>query len=533
MDDLISEFISETGESLAVLDRELVKLERNPADQEILGTIYRLVHTIKSTCGFLALHRLEALAEAVEQVLASVQDGTCIMTQSTSFVLLEALAAIRRIVTHLAEHTTEPDGNDAIIIGRLARIVRHEAAVEEALPATQEPASVMADTPASIVNAPTHATSEHVALPPLAMSHPLPTAHATSIAPEHAPVTMEEKPLEPSTISREMLTTIASALTEVIHARNTLRHMVTPSQPMLQLNAAVRALQSVITTAAQHTHASPVLNVQSVVVAYAAGQPLALSQQHMVEIIDLATDTSVRVAQIHHTDVLIKDRRVMPLVKLRTLLNLSDFPSMREDQVVVMRVGTAEFALVVERVSELTEVIVEALPRLLRHVPLFQGAVWHESRMPMLVMDSVAIARAIGFRQLETRQLATTVAPATSRPLKGFLLVRAGAGAPKALLVDDVVRIDGMHARAMDIRMATVPGATSPALGEGEVVVVRTHGEPLALAVDKVLDVLHAPYEVNEPVSDAPYLGTVELAGMKAQLINVEHFLHAMDGGIA
>jgi chemotaxis protein histidine kinase CheA len=51
MDDLIGEFITETSESLAVLDLELVKLEQNPNDQNILGNIFRLVHTIKGTCG--------------------------------------------------------------------------------------------------------------------------------------------------------------------------------------------------------------------------------------------------------------------------------------------------------------------------------------------------------------------------------------------------------------------------------------------------------------------------------------------------
>ena len=52
MDDLLSEFLTETSESLDSLDNDLVKLEENPNDPDLLGNIFRLVHTIKGTCGF-------------------------------------------------------------------------------------------------------------------------------------------------------------------------------------------------------------------------------------------------------------------------------------------------------------------------------------------------------------------------------------------------------------------------------------------------------------------------------------------------
>ncbi len=61
MDDLLSEFLSETSESLAVLDVELVKREQNPNDAELPSNIFRLMHTIKGTRGFLGLPRLEAV----------------------------------------------------------------------------------------------------------------------------------------------------------------------------------------------------------------------------------------------------------------------------------------------------------------------------------------------------------------------------------------------------------------------------------------------------------------------------------------
>jgi two-component system chemotaxis sensor kinase CheA len=69
MDDLLQEFLTETTESMETLDNDLVMLEQNPNDPDLLGNIFRLVHTIKGTCGFLGLPRLETVAHAGENVL--------------------------------------------------------------------------------------------------------------------------------------------------------------------------------------------------------------------------------------------------------------------------------------------------------------------------------------------------------------------------------------------------------------------------------------------------------------------------------
>ena len=69
MDELLQEFLTETGENLDTVDRELVRFEQNPNDRDILRNIFRLVHTVKGTCGFIGLPRLEALTHAAESVI--------------------------------------------------------------------------------------------------------------------------------------------------------------------------------------------------------------------------------------------------------------------------------------------------------------------------------------------------------------------------------------------------------------------------------------------------------------------------------
>ncbi len=126
MDDLLSEFLTETNEGLAVLDVELVKLEQNPNDEELLSNIFRLMHTIKGTCGFLGLPRLETVAHAGENVLGKIREGNLEVTPDAVSLILECLDAIRSIMAKLEETEAEPEGNDSELIGRLNALAGEE-----------------------------------------------------------------------------------------------------------------------------------------------------------------------------------------------------------------------------------------------------------------------------------------------------------------------------------------------------------------------------------------------------------------------
>ena len=122
MDDLLSEFLTETAESLSVLDVELIKLEQTPDDPDLLSSIFRLVHTIKGTCGFLGLPRLEAVAHASENVLGKVRDGDLAVTPVTISTILESLDRIKWILAELEATEAEPEGADVELIARLNAI---------------------------------------------------------------------------------------------------------------------------------------------------------------------------------------------------------------------------------------------------------------------------------------------------------------------------------------------------------------------------------------------------------------------------
>ena len=118
MDELLQEFLTETGENLDTVDRELVRFEQAPNDRDILRNIFRLVHTVKGTCGFIGLPRLEALTHAAESVIGQFRDGATVKPTAVT-AILETIDRIKDILAELAEKGQEPEGNDETLIGEL------------------------------------------------------------------------------------------------------------------------------------------------------------------------------------------------------------------------------------------------------------------------------------------------------------------------------------------------------------------------------------------------------------------------------
>ena len=122
MDDLLREFLTETSESLDTVDNQLVKFEQEPNNAKILDNIFRLVHTIKGTCGFLGLPRLEALAHAGETLMSKFRDGMPVTGQAVTLIL-SSIDRIKEILAGLEATEAEPEGTDRDLIDKLEAMV--------------------------------------------------------------------------------------------------------------------------------------------------------------------------------------------------------------------------------------------------------------------------------------------------------------------------------------------------------------------------------------------------------------------------
>src|SRR5690242_16772798 len=139
MDDLLREFLSETAESLEAVDRELVRFEREPNSTGILDNIFRLVHTIKGTCGFLGLPRLAALTHAAETLLASFRSGRPVSSEAVTLILA-SIDRVKALLDALEQTGAEPEGEDRDLIDTLQAVSQYRETVSAAAPAADQPA---------------------------------------------------------------------------------------------------------------------------------------------------------------------------------------------------------------------------------------------------------------------------------------------------------------------------------------------------------------------------------------------------------
>src|SRR5450755_3906825 len=140
MDDLLREFLTETNESLDTVDNQLVRFEQDPNNSKILDNIFRLVHTIKGTCGFLGLPRLEALAHAAETLMGKFRDGMPVTGQAVTLILT-TIDRIKEILGQLEATEAEPFGSDQDLIEELHEMVERgmEAMSTSAAPIVSAP----------------------------------------------------------------------------------------------------------------------------------------------------------------------------------------------------------------------------------------------------------------------------------------------------------------------------------------------------------------------------------------------------------
>jgi len=156
MDDLLRDFLTETNENLGVLDTEIVRLEQNPNDPGLVGSIFRIMHTIKGTCGFLGLPRLERVAHAGENLLDKIREGILTPNAQAVTLIFEALDRIKSILSVLEQTEAEPEGDDSDLIQRLndyASGKTDPTAAAPKAPNAAAPAAAPAAPPAPVVAA--------------------------------------------------------------------------------------------------------------------------------------------------------------------------------------------------------------------------------------------------------------------------------------------------------------------------------------------------------------------------------------------
>jgi two-component system chemotaxis sensor kinase CheA len=128
LDEIIAEFLVESHENLDQLDSDLVALEQDPTSRPLLGAIFRTIHTIKGTTGFLEFGRLEALTHAGESLLSRLRDGELRLTGEITGALLTMVDAIRALLAAIEATGQEGEADHGELIATLTRLQQGAAA---------------------------------------------------------------------------------------------------------------------------------------------------------------------------------------------------------------------------------------------------------------------------------------------------------------------------------------------------------------------------------------------------------------------
>ena len=180
----IREFLVESDENLSQLDQDLVELEKRPKDTALLGSIFRTIHTIKGTCGFLAFTTLESITHKAESLLSQLRDGKRELTPELVSLILETVDATRKVLASIEATGNEGDLHFEDLTTRL-QAAAQACAAPEAKPVSAPPPSLP---PAPVQAAPKQPSPMKAS----AIASPvLPAAPAT---PKSVSIPVEEKP---------------------------------------------------------------------------------------------------------------------------------------------------------------------------------------------------------------------------------------------------------------------------------------------------------------------------------------------------
>lgn len=178
MEEILEEFLVESYENLDALDRDLVELEEDSGSSEILGRIFRTIHTIKGTSGFLAFTKLEKVTHVGENLLSLLRDGKLQLTPEITTALLQMVDAVRQMLSSIEATQAEGDTDYSALVEKLTALKEGRPPEEGAGDAAPAPSPAAEEQPAP----------EAPAASADAPAEPAPAAPAASDAPaEDAP----------------------------------------------------------------------------------------------------------------------------------------------------------------------------------------------------------------------------------------------------------------------------------------------------------------------------------------------------------
>lgn len=284
------------------------------------------------------------------------------------------------------------------------------------------------------------------------------------------------------------------------------------------------------------------LAISPALIVSAGGQRFALPQTGVVEAVSVGPESDHRIEMVQGAPVLRLRDEVLPVADLHELLGFppANVDPRAERLVVVMRVASATFGLIVHSVEDVQEIVVKPLGSQLAYLKVYSGQTILGDGAVVLILDSGGIADALGLERAASYRETRHEEPAAPRQARArVLLLRAGPGARKALPLSLITRIESVDSAEIErtgfgyvLRhrgqiMPLLPAAegVEPTHASQPVLVIGYGGETMGLLVDEIIDIVEEPLEIQIAQGAPGVIGSAEFGGVVAELLDLSHFV--------
>jgi two-component system chemotaxis sensor kinase CheA len=304
---------------------------------------------------------------------------------------------------------------------------------------------------------------------------------------------------------------------------------------------------SVITTAGKGTRfclkIPLTLAIAPALIVSASGHHFALPQHSVIEAVGIDEESPHTLETVQGGFVLRLRDEVIPVVRLKEILALDSDDSIGEcgNLVIVMRVSSRAFGVVVDRVTDVQEIVVKPLGASLAHLQVFSGHTILGDGSVVLILDPTGIASHLGFERSNDYAAGHTVEvfePAESRTR--FVLFRAGPGVAKGLPLSLIARIESVASSAIRqsdgmfvmqhqgklmplMPLFSIDPATLQSVNP--VLVLGIGGESMGLLVEEILDVVESSIDIQISGDCEGVIGTAEIRDEVVEILDATHFL--------
>jgi len=218
--EILREFLLETHENLALLDSDLITLEKNPAEKSTLAQVFRTLHSVKGTAGFLGLVKLQAVTHSAESLLSQLRAGDLHFNESIATTLLKVVDAIREVLSSIEAAGGEGTGDYSALIAEVNRL-RETGGAEATAPTPTAAEQISEDATNAAPDVPVPSSAQ------LAIESPAPAPSSTSRtdtsltasgeAPEGRPASVADANIR---VDVDLLDKLMTLVGELVLARN-------------------------------------------------------------------------------------------------------------------------------------------------------------------------------------------------------------------------------------------------------------------------------------------------------------------------